>query len=426
MFRTTDGGKTWERVLFVDENTGCSDLVMDPNNPRILFAGMWQLEIHTWGRESGGPGSGLFMSTRRRRRRGRGCGHGLPEPPVGKIASPSRQSNSEPRLRADRDRRRHADWNGKETRAGQLWRSDDGGGTWRMVSADRNATGAPHYYTRMARRAGQRERGVFPDRGLQQDARRRHRPSSISRAGRRAGGDNHDMWIDPTNANRMIVAHDDGRQSSRSIAARRWHRDPPADRADVSRRRSTTRSRTTSTATGRTARRRGSEQQPARRAGPRQRLADRFRAACGTPSPAARAAGRLRIRSTPTSIWSSGIRLRQRRRHRRALRRAHAAGAQRRNLAGCDDRHAGGRREVSLQLDVPAHDVAARSQHDLRGQPARAPDDERRPELAGDQPRPDDQRQDRQQISGGLTPDNIGVEYAASSSRSRSRRWRRG
>jgi len=61
-FRTTDGGKTWEKVLFTDENTGCSDMAMDPNNPRILFAGMWPLEIHTWSRESGGPGSGLFKS----------------------------------------------------------------------------------------------------------------------------------------------------------------------------------------------------------------------------------------------------------------------------------------------------------------------------------------------------------------------------
>ena len=63
VFRTTDGGKTWNKVLFVDENTGCSDLGMDPNNSRILFAGMWQIEIHTWGRTSGGPGSGLFKST---------------------------------------------------------------------------------------------------------------------------------------------------------------------------------------------------------------------------------------------------------------------------------------------------------------------------------------------------------------------------
>ena len=62
VFRTTDGGKTWDRVLFVDENTGCSDIAMNPKNPRILLAGMWQVEVHAWGYDSGGPGSGLFLS----------------------------------------------------------------------------------------------------------------------------------------------------------------------------------------------------------------------------------------------------------------------------------------------------------------------------------------------------------------------------
>src|SRR5688572_5415045 len=60
VYRTKDGGKNWERVLFTDENCGCSELAIDPKDPRTLFAGMWPLEIHTWGRESGGPGSGLF------------------------------------------------------------------------------------------------------------------------------------------------------------------------------------------------------------------------------------------------------------------------------------------------------------------------------------------------------------------------------
>ena len=62
VYRTTDGGKNWERVLFVDENTGASDLAMDPTNPRMLFAGTWQIDIKTWGRKSGGPGSGVFVS----------------------------------------------------------------------------------------------------------------------------------------------------------------------------------------------------------------------------------------------------------------------------------------------------------------------------------------------------------------------------
>src|SRR5262249_29410784 len=62
VYRTADGGKTWQRTLFVDDNTGCSDLAIDVRNPRILFAGMWQVEIHTWGRVSGGPGRGPFKS----------------------------------------------------------------------------------------------------------------------------------------------------------------------------------------------------------------------------------------------------------------------------------------------------------------------------------------------------------------------------
>ncbi|MBT6696690.1 MAG: glycosyl hydrolase, partial [Gemmatimonadales bacterium] len=54
VYRTTDGGESWEHVLFIDQDTGCSDIAMDPSNPRVLFAGTWQLEIHTWGRTSGG------------------------------------------------------------------------------------------------------------------------------------------------------------------------------------------------------------------------------------------------------------------------------------------------------------------------------------------------------------------------------------
>src|SRR3972149_8812582 len=62
-YRTADGGRTWTLVLQVDQNTGCSDLAMDPGNPNVLIAGFWQIEIRTWARESGGPGSGIFKST---------------------------------------------------------------------------------------------------------------------------------------------------------------------------------------------------------------------------------------------------------------------------------------------------------------------------------------------------------------------------
>ncbi|MBI2833130.1 MAG: hypothetical protein HYX76_01725 [Acidobacteria bacterium] len=74
------------RVLFVDENTGCIDLAMDVNNPRVLIAGMWQFVIHTWGKFSGGPGSGIYMSTDGGSTWKPIRGNGLPTSSMGKIA----------------------------------------------------------------------------------------------------------------------------------------------------------------------------------------------------------------------------------------------------------------------------------------------------------------------------------------------------
>ena len=94
VFRTADGGRSWQQVLKVDENTGCSDIVMDPNNSHILFAGMWQIELHTWNRTSGGPGSGLYKSTDGGITWRHITGHGLPNPPVGKIGVAMSKKNS--------------------------------------------------------------------------------------------------------------------------------------------------------------------------------------------------------------------------------------------------------------------------------------------------------------------------------------------
>ncbi|HZX10064.1 MAG TPA: sialidase family protein, partial [Acidobacteriota bacterium] len=95
VFRTQDGGKTWEQVLFVDENTGCFEIAMDPNNPRILFAGMWPLIIKTYGRESGGPNGGIWKSTDGGNTWKHLTGHGLPEPPIGKVGIDVAPSNSD-------------------------------------------------------------------------------------------------------------------------------------------------------------------------------------------------------------------------------------------------------------------------------------------------------------------------------------------
>ena len=85
LYRTTDGGKTWQQVLFVDENTGAIDVQMDPTNPNKLLAAMWSLEIRTYGRKSGGPGGGIFMSTDGGTTWKKLQGNGLPKYDVGKI-----------------------------------------------------------------------------------------------------------------------------------------------------------------------------------------------------------------------------------------------------------------------------------------------------------------------------------------------------
>jgi photosystem II stability/assembly factor-like uncharacterized protein len=208
VFRTADGGVTWTRVLHVDANTGCSDLAMDPRNPRVLYAGMWQLEIRTWGRESGGPGSGLFKSTDGGVTWTRLTGRGLPTKPVGKVAVAIAHSNPD-RVFALIETGDGIPWKGEPTEAGQLWRTDNGGESWRMVTADRNAMGRAHYYSRMAVSTDNDNEAYFLTASFAKSIDGGSTLSVLQRA-EAPGGDHHDMWIDPTNGDRMIVAHDQG------------------------------------------------------------------------------------------------------------------------------------------------------------------------------------------------------------------------
>ncbi len=216
VFRTTDGGITWERVLFVDENTGASDLVMDPNNPRVLFAGMWQMIIWTWGRQSGGPGSGLYISRDGGSNWEHLTGNGLPTPPLGKIALAMSQENSD-RIYAMIETNSNRDFAELDDHQGVLWRSDDGGRVWAMVNADHTIVQRPHYYSRMA---------VSPDNADEvhflatSHTRSFDAGVSITRGG--GGGDNHDMWIDPLNPSRMIIGHDGGLSISTTRGASWW------------------------------------------------------------------------------------------------------------------------------------------------------------------------------------------------------------
>ncbi|HTK29797.1 MAG TPA: hypothetical protein VL309_09615 [Vicinamibacterales bacterium] len=221
VYRTTDGGRTWNRTLFVDENTGCSDITMDPSNPRILFAGMWQLEIHTWGRVSGGPGSGLFRSTDGGATWTRLQGHGLPASPVGKIAPQIARSNPN-RVYALIETGDGLPTNhGEATQIGSLWRSDDGGQNWDLVSSDRRLRGRTHYYTRFAVEPDNENEAWFLSAEFSRTI--DGGKTTIDLAGRLAAqGDDHDMWIDPTNGDRLAVAHDDGLSFSVN-RGRSWH-----------------------------------------------------------------------------------------------------------------------------------------------------------------------------------------------------------
>ena len=217
VFRTTNGGESWERVLFVDENSGASDLIMDPNNPEILFAGTWQMVIWTWGRQSGGPGGGLFRSKDGGDSWERLEGKGLPRSPLGKVVLGMSADNSD-RVYALIETNSNRDFAPLEDHQGVLWRSEDGGDSWRMVNADHTLVQRPHYYSRVVVAPDDHDEVHFLatshstslDGGI-----------SVERGS--AGGDNHDMWIDPLFPDRMIVGNDGGVHIS-TTRGRSWLR----------------------------------------------------------------------------------------------------------------------------------------------------------------------------------------------------------
>jgi photosystem II stability/assembly factor-like uncharacterized protein len=194
VYRTTDGGQHWERVLFADENTGCSGLAMDAENPRVLFAGMWQVEMHTYAELSGGAGSGVYVSRDGGTKWTRLQGHGLPKSPVGKVdvaVAPSDSSRIYALIQtADQ---------------GSLWRSDDGGESWSVASWDRSLIGRAGYYIRLAVSPTNENEVLVASSDF-------HQSLDGGRIFRSVpwGGDTHDIWFDPMNADRFVITDDAG------------------------------------------------------------------------------------------------------------------------------------------------------------------------------------------------------------------------
>lgn len=198
VFRTRDGGKTWQKVLYVDARTGCGDLAMDPRNPDKLFAGMWEHRRWPWSFRSGGPGSGLHVTldggetwTRR------GEPEGLPGGELGRIGLAI--APSDPRVV----------YALVEAGKSALLRSDDGGATFRTVNREAGIAPRPFYFCDLR---------VDP-----QDPNRVYNLHVVidvsTDGGRTFGGlvgwddahpDHHAMWIDPRDPQRVLIGNDGG------------------------------------------------------------------------------------------------------------------------------------------------------------------------------------------------------------------------
>ncbi len=201
IYRTTDGGRSWTHVLAVGDSTGCSDLAMSPTDPNTLIAGMWPVLVHPWNLDSGGPRGGVYITHDGGETWHKAAGHGMPaaDHPVGKVAVAIAHSDPSRMYALVQDTQP------------SFYRSDDGGGTWRLVSHDHMMMQRDAYYVRFGVSTADPDRLYFlsPNYVVSRDAGESFvRPGADGYAS--AGGDDHDIWIDPTNPARVMVANDAG------------------------------------------------------------------------------------------------------------------------------------------------------------------------------------------------------------------------
>ena len=195
VFRSRDGGRTWARVLFKSPHAGAVDLVIDPSNPRVLYATLWEVYRRPWQLWSGGDGSGLYKST--------DGGDtwteltrnpGLPAGVLGKMTvavSP-----------ADPNRV----WANIEATDGGLYRSDDGGATWAHINADRNLWQRAFYFLRIVADPKDRETVYVLSFQLEKSTDGGKTFSTVATP----HADHHDLWIDPGDPRRMVEGNDGG------------------------------------------------------------------------------------------------------------------------------------------------------------------------------------------------------------------------
>ena len=195
IYRTTNGGTTWEKVLYRDDKSGGIEVNFDPKDPRVLYASLWEASRVSHMLSSGGPGSGLFKSTD-------GGDHwtelsrapGMPGGVLGKIGvavSPVDSSRVYAQVEAD---------------DGGTYLSDDAGATWTRVSENRDVRQRAFYYTRVYADPKDRDTIYEPNVDFMKSTDAGRTWTTL----RPPHGDNHDMWIDPTNPLRFIASNDGG------------------------------------------------------------------------------------------------------------------------------------------------------------------------------------------------------------------------
>jgi photosystem II stability/assembly factor-like uncharacterized protein len=222
IFKSVDGGTTWKHVLKVNQATGASEIVMHPTNPMILFAATWQVSLKTWNRTSGGIGSGIHRSndggeTWERLKEN----NGLPKGAVGKIALAMTLANP------DRIYALIETGDGIETVKGkpdngELWRSDDKGKKWALINSNRDLGGRQAYYTRVEASTDNPNEVYFIAASFLTSIDGGKSTEEVNFA-TQPNWDLHHAWIDPTDGNRLIVVGDGGIGISKN-RGKSWYR----------------------------------------------------------------------------------------------------------------------------------------------------------------------------------------------------------
>jgi photosystem II stability/assembly factor-like uncharacterized protein len=197
VYKTTDGGKTWKKILYVDEKTGCADLTIDPGNPEKLIAALWDYRRWPWFFRSGGPGSGLYITVdgganwQRRTPE-----DGLPEGDLGRIGVAFSRSNPEIVYAL------------VEAGKSALLRSEDGGWKWKTVNEEQKTADRPFYYAdlRVDPEQPNRVYNLYSRISVSNDG---GKSFQVLVPYRGVHPDHHAMWINPKNA-RHIIEGDDG------------------------------------------------------------------------------------------------------------------------------------------------------------------------------------------------------------------------